>query len=67
MSFILDFGKGEQLDRWSVILFGIIYMNLGIFKLLNVDLLLQEYAELMHEFMSAVKQIYGEKVLIQVS
>uniref|UniRef100_A0A7C8YU65 Malic enzyme n=1 Tax=Opuntia streptacantha TaxID=393608 RepID=A0A7C8YU65_OPUST len=25
----------------------------------------QEYAELMHEFMSAVKQIYGEKVLIQ--
>ncbi|CAN1822199.1 NADP-dependent malic enzyme [Linum perenne] len=26
----------------------------------------QEYAELMHEFMSAVKQNYGEKVLIQV-
>ncbi len=25
----------------------------------------QEYAELMHEFMSAVKQMYGEKVLIQ--
>ncbi|KAL3720968.1 hypothetical protein ACJRO7_005735 [Eucalyptus globulus] len=25
----------------------------------------QEYAELLHEFMSAVKQIYGEKVLIQ--
>ncbi|KAE8674128.1 NADP-dependent malic enzyme [Hibiscus syriacus] len=25
----------------------------------------QEYAELMHEFMTAVKQIYGEKVLIQ--
>ncbi|KAK4784306.1 hypothetical protein SAY86_018674 [Trapa natans] len=25
----------------------------------------QEYAELMHEFMSAVKQHYGEKVLIQ--
>ncbi|KAK2971132.1 hypothetical protein RJ640_008556 [Escallonia rubra] len=25
----------------------------------------QEYAELMHEFMSAVKQNYGEKVLIQ--
>lgn len=27
---------------------------------------IQEYAELMHEFMTAVKQIYGEKVLIQV-
>ncbi|MFS8005972.1 putative malate dehydrogenase (oxaloacetate-decarboxylating) (NADP(+)) [Helianthus anomalus] len=26
----------------------------------------QEYAELMNEFMSAVKQNYGEKVLIQV-
>nr|KJB07475.1 hypothetical protein B456_001G026200 [Gossypium raimondii] len=26
----------------------------------------QEYAELLHEFMSAVKQNYGEKVLIQV-
>ncbi|XP_030526459.1 NADP-dependent malic enzyme-like [Rhodamnia argentea] len=25
----------------------------------------QEYAELLHEFMTAVKQIYGEKVLIQ--
>ncbi|PON54350.1 Malic oxidoreductase [Parasponia andersonii] len=25
----------------------------------------QEYAELMHEFMSAVKQLYGEKILIQ--
>ncbi|CAL5443909.1 unnamed protein product [Camellia sinensis] len=25
----------------------------------------QEYAELLHEFMSAVKQIYGEKVLVQ--
>ncbi|XP_057773137.1 NADP-dependent malic enzyme, chloroplastic-like [Salvia miltiorrhiza] len=25
----------------------------------------QEYAELLHEFMSAVKQIYGEKVIIQ--
>ncbi|CAK7356753.1 unnamed protein product [Dovyalis caffra] len=25
----------------------------------------QEYAELMHEFMSAVKQTYGEKVLVQ--
>ncbi|KAL9250872.1 NADP-dependent malic enzyme-like protein [Drosera capensis] len=25
----------------------------------------QEYAELMHEFMAAVKQLYGEKVLIQ--
>ncbi|XP_021765344.1 NADP-dependent malic enzyme-like [Chenopodium quinoa] len=25
----------------------------------------QEYAELMHEFMTAVKQIYGEKVLVQ--
>lgn len=29
-------------------------------------LLIQEYAELMHEFMTAVKQIYGEKVLVQV-
>ena len=27
----------------------------------------QEYAELMHEFMTAVKQNYGEKVLVQVS
>jgi hypothetical protein len=27
----------------------------------------KEYDELMEEFMSAVKQIYGEKVLIQVS
>ncbi|KAE8654597.1 ATP-dependent protease La (LON) domain protein, putative isoform 1 [Hibiscus syriacus] len=27
----------------------------------------QEYAELFHEFMSAVKQNYGEKVLIQVT
>ena len=26
----------------------------------------QEYAELMHEFMTALKQTYGEKVLIQV-
>ncbi|CAN1240942.1 NADP-dependent malic enzyme [Linum perenne] len=26
----------------------------------------QEYSELLHEFMTAVKQIYGEKVLIQV-
>ncbi|XP_062087565.1 NADP-dependent malic enzyme [Humulus lupulus] len=25
----------------------------------------QEYAELMHEFMTAVKQLYGEKILIQ--
>ncbi|KNA17526.1 hypothetical protein SOVF_078700 [Spinacia oleracea] len=25
----------------------------------------QEYAELMHEFMTAVKQIYGEKILVQ--
>lgn len=28
---------------------------------------LQEYSELMHEFMTAVKQNYGEKVVIQVS
>jgi hypothetical protein len=28
---------------------------------------LQEYHELMEEFMDAVKHIYGEKVLIQVS
>ncbi|XP_019458538.1 PREDICTED: NADP-dependent malic enzyme-like [Lupinus angustifolius] len=43
-------------------------------KLLNDELYIglkqrratgQEYAELMHEFMSAVKQTYGEKVLIQ--
>ncbi|KAK3410910.1 hypothetical protein EUGRSUZ_J02940 [Eucalyptus grandis] len=43
-------------------------------KLLNDDFYIglrqrratgQEYAELLHEFMSAVKQIYGEKVLIQ--
>lgn len=27
----------------------------------------QEYAELLDEFMSAVKQTYGEKVLVQVS
>lgn len=27
---------------------------------------LQEYNELLHEFMSAVKQNYGENVLIQV-
>lgn len=27
---------------------------------------LQEYAELLHEFMTAVKQNYGEKILIQV-
>jgi hypothetical protein len=27
----------------------------------------QEYDELLHEFMSAVKQAYGEKVLVQVS
>lgn len=27
---------------------------------------IQEYAELLDEFMSAVKQTYGEKVLIQV-
>jgi malate dehydrogenase (oxaloacetate-decarboxylating)(NADP+) len=27
----------------------------------------QEYDELMEEFMAAIKQIYGEKVLIQVS
>lgn len=27
---------------------------------------LQEYSELLHEFMSAVKQNYGENVLIQV-
>ena len=26
----------------------------------------QEYADLLNEFMSAVKQAYGEKVLIQV-
>ncbi|TKY48213.1 NADP-dependent malic enzyme [Spatholobus suberectus] len=43
-------------------------------KLLNDELYIglkqrratgQEYAELMHEFMTAVKQTYGEKVLIQ--
>lgn len=28
---------------------------------------LQEYADLLDEFMSAVKQNYGEKVLIQVA
>jgi len=27
---------------------------------------LQEYADLLHEFMNAVKQNYGEEVLIQV-
>ena len=27
----------------------------------------QEYAEFLHEFMCAVKQNYGEKVLVQVS
>lgn len=27
---------------------------------------LQEYAELLHEFMTAVKQNYGEKILVQV-
>ena len=26
----------------------------------------QEYAELLHEFMTAVKQNYGERVLVQV-
>ncbi|XP_047179875.1 NADP-dependent malic enzyme-like [Vigna umbellata] len=43
-------------------------------KLLNEELYIglkhkratgQEYAELLHEFMNAVKQIYGEKVLVQ--
>ena len=28
--------------------------------------LIQEYAELLDEFMNAVKQNYGEKVLVQV-
>jgi malate dehydrogenase (oxaloacetate-decarboxylating)(NADP+) len=45
-------------------------------KLLNDELYIglkqrravgQEYSELLHEFMTAVKQTYGEKVLIQVS
>lgn len=27
---------------------------------------LQEYYDLLHEFMNAVKQNYGEKVLVQV-
>ncbi|KAF5934678.1 hypothetical protein HYC85_030849 [Camellia sinensis] len=33
----------------------------------NWDLSVTEYAELLHEFMTAVKQNYGEKVLIQAS
>lgn len=31
-----------------------------------VSSIFQEYAEFLHEFMCAVKQNYGEKVLVQV-
>lgn len=43
--------------------------SLSFFHILGLDVYLlsmQEYAELLDEFMTAVKQIYGEKVLIQV-
>lgn len=32
-----------------------------------VPFVIQEYAEFLHEFMCAVKQNYGEKVLVQVN
>lgn len=46
------------------------YLNVNQLVLSDIELnfvsSLQEYAELLNEFMSAVKQKYGEKVLIQV-
>lgn len=46
------------------------YLNVDQLVLSDIELnfvsSLQEYAELLNEFMSAVKQKYGEKVLIQV-
>ena len=43
----------------------------GLCHHFNIEVVLtnyfQEYSEFLQEFMSAVKQNYGEKVLIQVS
>lgn len=33
----------------------------------KVGHILQEYSDFLHEFMTAIKQNYGEKVLIQVA
>lgn len=67
---ILGSGKGEPLGRSLFInAYIVIWIHIQFErpKILSLDAwLLQEYAELMHEFMTAVKQFYGEKVLIQV-
>lgn len=34
--------------------------------MLSGDVAMQEYDDLLHEFMCACKQAYGEKVLVQV-
>lgn len=72
MSSTLDSDGGGQLGRSDLLLaldlsfFAACSLTLCNGRNLNHMFFLQEYAELLHEFMTAVKQIYGEKVLIQV-
>lgn len=69
MSSILGLNKGEQPARFQHYYFAFTFYGLacvidGFYKPVISS---QEYYDLLHEFMSAVKQNYGEKVLIQVS
>jgi|AraCvinosormetaG_1042628.scaffolds.fasta_scaffold04486_3 hypothetical protein len=62
----------EQLARFTnqfLSVFSLLIANTMIFQKLRslFAFVIQEYAEFLHEFMCAVKQNYGEKVLVQVS
>ena len=58
-------GQVCYLFDWLMCLF--VFFGMFLHSNLLCYCLPQEYAELLHEFMTAVKQNYGEKVLVQVS
>lgn len=75
MNFTLGLSTREQLDRFYIFfldLYRLVCFFDSMKYVISVKLrwsfsfMIQEYAELLEEFMTAVKMNYGEKILVQV-
>jgi hypothetical protein len=65
-NFTLAWGRGEPLARFDISFILQSFFICKVVFLIGDSYTAQEYAGFLQEFMSAVKQNYGEKVLIQV-